>query len=140
MQGRTIPSGTFFCFWHTSALFLEEFSCMRILREFSRVARRTCRKFLEISSLPSSLTHTCPACLSILFHTGDIQVLGNCTQLKSVNFSDCHHIKGGCCFKLRGTFFLQVAVQSALVPRIFLGGILRMFSRVADICTTNKRK
>ena len=47
---------------------LQEISPLRILREISRVARRTWRKFLEISSLPSSLTHTCPACLSILFH------------------------------------------------------------------------
>ena len=32
-----------------SALFLEEISSMRILREFLRVTRRTCRNFLEIS-------------------------------------------------------------------------------------------
>ena len=81
--------------------FLEEISPLRILREFSRVARRTCRKFLEISSLPSSLTHTCPACLSILFHTGDINVLGNCMQLTSVDFRGCEKITGGCCSEER---------------------------------------
>ena len=54
LQGRIIPSGMFFCLWRTSALFLGEISCIRILREFSRVARRTCRNFLEISSLHSS--------------------------------------------------------------------------------------
>ena len=42
-----------------SAPFLGENSCMRILREFSRVARRTCRKFLEFSSpLLKSLAHS----------------------------------------------------------------------------------
>ena len=42
--------------------FLEEISPLRILREFSRVARRTCRNFLEISSLPLySLAYSHPA-------------------------------------------------------------------------------
>ena len=105
--------------------FLEEISPLRILREFSRVARRTCRKFLEISSLPSSLTHTCPACLSILFHTGDIKVLGNCTQLTSVNFKYCNKITGGCCFEERS--FSRLRPSPHLVPRNFLGNILRIF-------------
>ena len=43
-----------FPWMRTSALFLEEFSSMRILREFSRVARRTCRNFLEFFSLHSN--------------------------------------------------------------------------------------
>ena len=76
---------------------------MRILREFSRVARRTCRNFLEFSSLYStvSLTHSCPACLLILFHSGDIQVLEKCTQLTKVNFHKCRRITGACCLEER---------------------------------------
>ena len=45
--------------------------------------------------------YTCPACLSILFHTGDIQALGNCTQLTSVNFKFCTKITGACCSEER---------------------------------------
>ena len=48
----------FFCFWRTSALFLEEISFLRILREFSRVARRTCRKFLDFSFACQSSSHS----------------------------------------------------------------------------------
>ena len=46
--------GMFFSLDADQCAFLGEFSSMRILREFSRVARRTCRNFLEISSLHSS--------------------------------------------------------------------------------------
>ena len=51
-----------FVFAAQSAIF-EEISLLRILRELSRVARRTWRKFLEITSLHSKsllafLTHT----------------------------------------------------------------------------------
>ena len=40
----------------------QEISPLRILREFSRVARRTCRKFLDFSSLILTLPPTLPAC------------------------------------------------------------------------------
>jgi len=61
------------------------------------------RKFLEFFSLHSnSLAHLhLPACVSIQFRTGDIQALGNCTKLKSVNFFECIKITGGCCFEER---------------------------------------
>ena len=127
LQGRTIPSGTFFYFWRTSALFLEEFSSIRILREFSRVARRTWREFLEFSRsirIPS-LTYTCPACVSIPFHTGDIQVLGKCTQLTSVDFERCYEITGACCLEERS--FSRMRPSPHLVPGSFLGIILRIF-------------
>ena len=54
LKGRCCFKECSFPRLQTSALFLEEFSSMRILRELSRVARRTCRNFLEISSLHSS--------------------------------------------------------------------------------------
>ena len=56
------------------------------------------KHFLVPFKLPRSLTLALPA-LSILFHTGDIKVLGNCTQLTSVDFKGCSKITGGCCFK-----------------------------------------
>ena len=97
---------------------MEEFSFLRILREFSRVARRTCRNFLEFSSLYSnSLAHTCPACLLILFHSGDIQVLEKCTQLTNVLLNNCGKITGGCCFEERS--FLRLR-PSALFWKKFL--------------------
>ena len=105
----------------TSALFLEEFSCMRILLEFSRVARRTCRNFLEFSSLyPKPFAHSppaLPACLLILFHSGDIQVLEKCTQLTKVNFYECRRITGACCLEERSFSRLR---PSALFWKKFL--------------------
>ena len=53
--------------------------------------------FLALIELSRSLTPALPT-LSILFHTGDIQALGNCTQLTSVNFYRCEKITGGSCF------------------------------------------
>ena len=62
LEGRCCLEECSFLRLRTSALFLEEFSFLRILREFSRVARRTCRNFLEFSSLYSnSLAHPHPA-------------------------------------------------------------------------------
>ncbi len=122
LEGRCCSEELSFPGLQTSALFLEEFSFLRILREFSRVARRTCRKFLKISSLHSNylaiwLTHTCPACLSILFQSGDIQVLGNCKQLTSADFWSCSKITGACCFEERSFSRLRT---SALFWKKFL--------------------
>ena len=52
------------------------------------------KHFLVPFKLPRSLTPALPA-LSILCHTGDIQVLGNCTQLTSVDFRNSRQIRGG---------------------------------------------
>ena len=93
--------------------------------------------FLALFEASRSLS-SCPACLLILFHSGDIQVLEKCTQLTKVNFYECRRITGACCLEERS--FSRLRPSPHLVPRIFLGGILRIFSRVADICTTNKRK
>ena len=79
-----------FLFWESCANFLE---WLVELGEDSWKFPRSLRSL--------SLTHTCPVCLSILFHTGDIQALGKCTQLTSVNFFDCMKITGGCCFEER---------------------------------------
>ena len=77
----------------TSALFLEEISTLRILLEFSRVARRTWRKFLEITSLHSNsllafLTHT---------HTRNYYFIGTLPGIViklisegKANFNDCN--------------------------------------------------
>ena len=113
LQGRTIPSGTFFCFWRTSALFLKDFSSMRILREFlewlAEFGESSWNFPRSIRSL--SLTHTCLPALSILFHTGDIQVLGKCTQLASVVFERCRNITGVCCSEERSFSRLQTSSQ-----------------------------
>ena len=49
LEGRCCLEECSFLRLRTSALFLEEISFLRILREFSRVARRTWRNFLENS-------------------------------------------------------------------------------------------
>jgi len=77
-----------FLFWGSCANFLE---WLAELAENSWIFSRSIQT--------SSLTHTCPAYLLILFHTGDIKVLGNCTQLTSVDFRFCYGITGGCCFE-----------------------------------------
>ena len=67
LEGRCCFEECSFPRLRPSALFLEEISSIRILREFSRVARRTCRNFLEFSSLYStlrSLKSALPACQS----------------------------------------------------------------------------
>ena len=56
LEGRCCLKECSFLRLRTSALFLEEISPLRILREFSRVAHRTCRKFLEISPAPFELS------------------------------------------------------------------------------------
>ena len=64
LEGRCCLEECSFSRLRTSALFLEEISPLRILREFSRVARRTWRRFLEVSSLPlKSLAHSHLPCL-----------------------------------------------------------------------------
>jgi len=65
----SVFGGRFLSELRTSALFLEEISSLRILREFSRVARRTCRNFLEFSSLHSnSLARSHLPCLLVNPH------------------------------------------------------------------------
>ena len=86
------------------------------------------KHFLVPFKLPRSLTPALPA-LSILFHTGDIQVLGKCTQLTSVDFNYCKNITGG--------FLLEEGSSQSCGPvRFFWKNlssmrILREFSRVA---------
>jgi len=127
---RLRPSAQFF------KKFLLSESCSNFLEWLAELGENSWNFSRSIQT--PSLTHTCPACVSIQFHTGDIQVLGNCKQLRCVDFYFCKKITGGCCFEERS--FSRLRSSPHLVPRIFLGGILRIFSRVADICTTNKRK
>ena len=75
----------------------------------------------------SSLTQICPACLLILFHSGDIQVLEKCTQLTSVDFYKCEQITGGCCSEERSFSRLRCAI----LQEISSLRSLREFSRVA---------
>jgi hypothetical protein len=66
LEGRCCSEELSFPRLQTSALFLEEFSFLRTLRELPRVARRTCRKFLEISLLHSiSFNHSHLPCLLV---------------------------------------------------------------------------
>ena len=128
-----------FPWMRTSAPFLKKFllseSCSNFLEWLAEVGEISWNFSRSIQT--PSLSHTCPACVSIQFHTGDIRVLGNCMQLTSVDFQWCDRITGACCSEERS---FRLRPSPHLVPRIFLGGILRIFSRVADICTTNKRK
>ena len=96
---------------NVSALFLEEISSIRILREISRVARRTCRNFLEISSLPSkSLAHSHLPCLLVnpiphRRHPSAGKVYAT-DERQLLRLHENHRW-----VLLRGTFFLQVAAQ-----------------------------
>ena len=68
LQGRTIPSGTFFCFWRTSAQFLKKFLLSEFYANFLEWLAELAENswiFLRSSGI-ISLTHTCPASLSIL--------------------------------------------------------------------------
>ena len=76
-------------------------SCAKFLEWLAELAEISWKFPRSLRSL--SLTHTCPVCLSILFHTGDIQVLEKCTQLASVDFSWCKKITGGCCSEERSS-------------------------------------
>ena len=67
LQGGTIPSGMFFCFWRTSPHFLGMFLTMPF-------------------ALPATRTHHAL--------TGNIQVLENCPNLTSVDFDRCKKIEG----------------------------------------------
>ena len=86
-----------------SPQFLKKFllseSCSNFLEWLAELAENSWKFPRSLQTL--SLTHTCPACLSILFHTGDIQVLGNCTQLTNVDFWHCDKITGACCSEER---------------------------------------
>ena len=64
--------------------------------------------------------------------------LSDISDMTSIDLSEIYSLEGRCC--LEECSFLRLRTSPHLVPRIFLGGILRIFSRVADICTTNKRK
>ena len=86
------------------------------------------KHFLVPFKLPRSLTPALPA-LSILFRTGDIQVLGNCTQLTSVNIKRCWRITGGCCSEERS--FSRLRSSAPFLEEFSSMRILREFSRVA---------
>ena len=64
--------------------------------------------------------------------------LSDISDMTSIDLSRINFLKGRCC--LEECSFLRLRTSPHRVPRIFLGGILRIFSKVADICTTNKRK
>ena len=110
--------------------FLEEISPLlaRIFSSGSQNLQKFPGIFLALFEFSCSPT-PCPACLLILFHSGDIQVLEKCTQLTKVNFYDCRRITGGCCFEERSSSRLRASA-------LFWGEfscmrILREFSRVA---------
>ena len=83
-----------------SAQFFKKFLLSESCSNFSSGSQNLQKfpgNFLALIELSRSLTPALPT-LSILFHTGDIQALGNCTQLTSVNFCRCEKITGGSCF------------------------------------------
>ena len=102
-------------------------SCSNFLEWLAELAENSWK--FPRSLQTSSLTHTCPACLSILFHTGDINVLGNCMQLTSVDFSYCKKITGGCCFEERS--FPRLRPSALFLEEFSSMRILREFLRVA---------
>ena len=120
----------FFCFWRTSALFLEEISPLRILLEFSRVARRTWRKFLEFFSLHSnSLAHSHLPCLRVnpISHRRhpSARKLHAADERGLPPLQENHRWV----MLLRGTFFPQVAAQCAFFGRIFFSeNLARIFA------------
>ena len=135
LEGRCCLEERSFPTLRTSTQFLKKFFSQNLARNFSSGSQ-------NLQKIPgfffALFPHTCPACVLIQFHTGDIQVLGNCTQLMSVDFRHCSKITGGCSFEERS--FSRLRPSPHLVAQIFPWGILRIVSRVADICTTNKRK
>ena len=122
--------GTFFPQLQTSALFRKQFllseCCANFLEWLAELAENSWNFSRSIQT--PSLTHTCPACVSIQFHTGDIQVLGNCTQLTNADFFHCDKITGACCFEERSFRLRTSALFSEELSSL---RILREFSRVA---------
>ena len=110
---------------------LEEISPLRILREFSRVARRTWRKFLEFFSFHSnSLAHSHLPCLRI--NPIPHRRYQGAGKLHAVEEGRLRRLRENHRWVLlRGTFFLQVAVQCTFLEEISPLRILREFSQVA---------
>ena len=98
-------------------LFWRNFSPQNLARIFSSGSQnleKISGNFLASFELSCSFTPALPACQS--YFTGDIQVLGKCTQLASVDFTDCKKITGACCSEER-SFRLR---PSALFGKKFL--------------------
>ena len=76
----------FFCFWRTQCAFFGRIffyeNLARIFSSGSQNLQKIPGKFLAPFELSRSFT--CPACLSIRFQSGDIQVLEKCKHLSSV--------------------------------------------------------
>ena len=108
--------------------FLEEFSFLRILLEFSRVARRTWRKFLEFFSLHSnSLAHLRLPCLRVnpishRRHPGAGK-LHKADERRLLQLRENHRW-----VLLRGMFFPQFAAQCAFWEEI---SFLRIFQELS---------
>ena len=117
----------FFCFWRTSALFLEEFSFLRILRELSRMARRTYRNFLEFSSLLlNSFAYSHLPCLLV----NPIPIRRHPSAREVQAFIERAHGLNQCP-RYGGTFFCFWRTSALFLEEISSMKILREFSRVA---------
>ena len=131
LEGRCYLKEPSFPRMRTSPQFLKKFllseSCSNFLDWLAELEENSWKFPRSLQTL--SLTYTCPACLSIRFHTGDIQVLGNCTQLMSVDFRHCSKITGGCSFE--ECSFLRLRTSAPFLEEFSFLRNLREFSRVA---------